>query len=150
MKILALVMLVGCGSSGGGGEPQNGDVMITYGTTMPDLAVGSAVQDKSTAGNMVVQLGTGGVSCGTYLPDAFPSGGTYVFFSVDKTQPTNGMLFVNVEHSSGNHIDIDSADGTVAVTSVDTRVTGSITFTTTNMTAGNIAVSGNFDVKRCF
>lgn len=151
MRILAsLLLLVGCGTSGGGGEPQNGDVMINYGGAMPDLAVGSAVQDKSTAGNMVVQLGTGGVSCATYLPDAFPAGGTYVFFSVDKTQPTNGNVFVNVEHSSGSHIDIDSASGTVGVISIDTRVTGSIAFTTTSTSVGDIGIGGNFDVKRCF
>lgn|SRR6478672_6739951 len=150
MRILAFVMLVGCGTSGGSGEPQHGDIVINYGGAMPDLAVGSAVQDKSIAGNMVVQLGTGGVSCSTYLPDAFPAGGTYVFFSVDKTQPTNGNAFVNVEHSSGSHIDIDSADGTVTVATIDTRVTGSVAFTTTSPSAGNIGISGNFDVKRCF
>jgi len=42
------------------------------------------------------------------------------------------------------------ASGTVTIDTVMPRVTGSLTFMTTDQDVGTIAVSGNFDIKRCF
>lgn len=38
----------------------------------------------------------------------------------------------------------------VTIDTIDTRVTGSLTFSTTDQKVGTISVSGNFDVKKCF
>jgi hypothetical protein len=145
-----LLLVIGCGSSG---EPMKGDVMFAYGTDHPTMAYGAAVQNKDTPGEMVVQIGDDNVDCGTYL-DALTFGGpsgNFVYFSVDATTPgTNAQALISVEHSTGNHIKINESDGTVTIDATTPRVTGSLTFTTTDTDIGDIAVSGNFDVKRCF
>jgi hypothetical protein len=145
-----LLLVIGCGSSG---EPMKGDVMFTYGTDHPKMAFGAAVQNKDTPGEMVVQIGDDNVDCGTYL-DALTFGGpsgTFVYFSVDATTPgANAQAYVSVEHSTGNNVKINESDGTVTIDATTPRVTGSLTFTTTDTDIGDIAVMGNFDVKRCF
>jgi hypothetical protein len=151
MRRAWLVLCIGCGTSG---EPIHGNIAVTYGTAMPKMVVGSAVTDKQTAGNMVVQLGSDNVDCGTYLDEFLtlnnPSG-VFVYFSVSATTPgSNANLFVNVEKSTGNNVNINSASGTVTIDSIDTRVMGSIDFTVTDMMVGTISVSGAFDVKKCF
>jgi len=145
------LLVIGCGTSG---EPMKGDVAFTYGTAKPKLVVGAAVANKDMPGQMLVQLGDDNVDCGTYLDAGItfsaPSG-TFVYFSVDATTPgTNASAYVSVEHSTGNNININESSGTVTIDAVMPRVTGSLTFMTTDMDVGMIAVSGNFDVKRCF
>lgn len=145
------LLLVACGTSG---EPMKGDVAFTYGTAMPKMVVGAAVANKDMAGQMVVQIGDDNVDCGTYLDAGItfsaPSG-TFAYFSVDATTPgTTADAFISVEHSTGNNISINEASGTVTIDTVMPRVTGSLTFMTTDMDVGPISVSGNFDVKRCF
>jgi len=145
-----LLLVIGCGASG---EPMKGDVMFTYGTDHPKMAFGAAVQNKDTPGEMLVQIGDDNVDCSTYL-DAFSLGGpsgNFVYFSVDATTPgTQTAAAVSVEHSTGNNVSVNESDGSVTIDATTPRVTGSLTFTTTDTTVGDIAVSGNFDVKRCF
>lgn len=130
-----------------------GDVTVMYGTASPKLVVGSAVVDKNTPGHMLVQLGTDNVDCSTFINGieiGFPEG-TYVYFSADASTPgTDPQAYVDVMKSAGNNVNIDSAAGSVTIATIDTRVTGSLTWTTTDDKVGTISVSGGFDVKRCF
>jgi hypothetical protein len=151
MRHLALLLVVGCGTSG---EPIKGDISINYGADKPKFEVGSAVLDKNTAGQMLVQIGTDNVDCDTYL-DNFLSfsnpKGTFVYFSVDKATP--GMhdgADVSVMKSTGNDTSINSTSGKVVIDTIGARVTGSVMFTTTDEKIGAIAVMGGFDVKACF
>lgn len=146
-----LLFAIGCGTSGGG-EPLMGNVAIQVGSAMPDLTTGSAIRDKDDASKMIVQLGTDHVDCQTDLNSSFQiSGGTYVFFAEDAATPgTDANATVNIEKVSGNMIDVLVSDGMVTISTIDTRVTGTITFTGTDQTLGAVSVSGNFDVKRCF
>ena len=150
---LALVCLgvIGCG--GTSGEPIRGDVTIHYGTGAPKLAVGTVVQNKATPAEMVVQIGTDNVDCGTYL-DNFLSfsnpEGTFVYFSVDKTTPGPvAQAAVSVMKSNGHDTSINEASGMVTIDAIGPRVTGTVAFMTTDSTVGMIAVSGSFDVLSC-
>ena len=145
-----LLLLIGCGASG---EPMKGDVMFAYGTDHPNLAFGAAVEDKDTPGAMLVQFGDDNVDCGTDLNSQGFGGpsGNYVYFSVDATATgPQADAYITVEHSTGNHISINESSGTVTIDTNTPRVTGSLTFMTTDNEVGDITVSGNFDVKRCF
>lgn len=146
------LLLIACG--GTSGEPMKGSIAFTYGTAMPKMSVGAAVMNKDTPGQMLVQIGDDSVDCSTYLDAGItfsaPSG-TFAYFSVDATTPgTDTTAYISVEHSGGNHISINESTGTVTIDSVMPRVTGSLTFMTTDQDVGMIEVSGNFDVKRCF
>jgi hypothetical protein len=146
---LGCVLLVACGTSG---EPMNGDIMVAYGTSMPKMIVGAAVEDTSEPGHMLVQMGDDNVDCGTDFNElSFGTSGTFVYFSVDATTP--GMqpdAWITVERNSGRHFSSNSSDGTVTIDAVSPRVTGSVTFQTTDDDVGSITVNGSFDVKRCF
>jgi hypothetical protein len=146
-----LLLLIGCGTSG---EPMKGDVAFDYGTSHPKMVVGSAVMNKDTPAEMVVQLGDDNIDCGTNLDQFVLLGGptgTFVFFSVDASTPgAHASTAIQVEHATGNDTSIDESSGDVTIDTIDTRVTGSLTFMTTDDKVGAISVSGNFDVKRCF
>ena len=151
MRHLLLVLAVGCGGGDGGGEPITGTVSLDYGSDKPKLSVGAAVQDRESPNRMVVQLGTGGVDCDTNLEDseAQPPSGTFVIFSVDKTATmTNGS--VAVLKVSSRSLSYNSGPGSVTITALEPRVTGSVSFATTDDEVGNILVAGTFDVIRCF
>jgi hypothetical protein len=146
----ACLLVIGCGTSG---EPINGDVSIHYGTDTPKFVVGAAVQDRNKPANMLVQIGSDNVDCSTYLDVFFtlsdPSG-TFVYFSVDKTTPgTQAQNTVAVMQSDGNHTSINESTGTVTIDAIGKRVTGSVTFMTTDTMIGAIVVSGSFDVLSC-
>ena len=147
-----LLFAIGCGGGGGGGEPLMGNVAVQYGTAMPDMTTGSAVQSHDNPMQMVIQIGSDHVDCSTDLSGTFfTEQGTYVFFNADKTMPsTNAQADITVENVSGNHIDLNGATGTVTISTIDTRVTGSVMLTTTDSMVGTITATGNFDVKRCF
>ena len=151
MRHFLLLLLVGCGGGGGGGEPITGTVSLDYGSDKPKLSVGAAVQDKESPNRMVVQIGTGGIDCDTNLEDfeEMPPSGTHVVFSVDKSVAmTNGS--VGVMKVSSRSLSLNSGPGTVTITAVEPRVTGSVSFATTDDEVGNILVAGTFDVIRCF
>ena len=146
-----LLLLIGCG--GTSGEPMKGDVMFTYGTGHPKMAYGAAVQNKDNPANMVVQIGDDNVDCSTYLDQLTFGGpeGNFVYFDVDSsaTGPFTDVS-ISVQHSSGSHTSINESSGMVTIDTTTPRVTGSLTFMTTDDQVGPIAVMGNFDVKRCF
>jgi hypothetical protein len=146
---LGCLLLAACGTSG---EPMKGDVALVYGTDMPNLIVGAAVEDTDMPGHMLVQMGDDNVDCGTHLgTQLFGPSGTFVYFSVDATTPgTDANAFITVERNSGHNSTSNTTDGTVTIESVSPRVTGSIAFQTTDQDAGTITVNGSFDVKRCF
>ncbi len=148
--LLGLCGLSGC--AGDSGEPLIGDVTIHYGSSTPKLDVGAAIQDTSVPGSMLVQIGSDAVDCGTNFGDFSFDGpqGTFVYFSVDKVPGVHASASVNAMKVSGNSINIHGTSGAVTITAVDPRVTGTVMFTTTDQKAGEIAVSGSFDVKRCF
>ena len=146
-----LVIVAACGTSG---EPMKGDIMYTYGTDHPKMAYGAAVEDKQTPGNMLVQLGDDNVDCSTNLDEFVLIGGpsgTFVYFSVSATSPgIDANAFISAQQSNHSHTNINESSGMVTIDTIDTRVTGSLTFSTTDQTVGEISVSGNFDVKKCF
>ncbi len=147
--LLGLCGLLGCTD---GGEPLMGDVTIHYGSSTPKLDVGAAIQKADAPDVMLVQLGTDSVDCGTNLDDFSFDGpaGTFVYFSVDKVPGVHASASVNAMKVTGNSISINSTSGMVTITAVEPRVTGTIMFTTTDQEVGEIAVTGSFDVKRCF
>src|SRR4029077_2810046 len=112
----------------------------------------SAILDSQNPANMSIQLGTDNVSCSTDIYNKFPGQGTFVYFSVDKMTPgSNPSQEVDVIVSSSRSIDITGGPGMATVTSIDTRVMGSVSFTYTDSTTGkSLDVSGTFDVKKCF
>ena len=147
MRTIALLLLVGCGDSG---EPLKGDITVQYGDESPDLKVGTVIADESEPGNMLVQIGTEEVDCDTRLDSLFGTPvGTFVFFSVAQAAGTY-MPFVSVGHRAGNSTSVNISDGEVTIDAVEPRVTGSLTFDTTDDEVGTISVSGTFDVFRCF
>ena len=147
---LLALLLVGCGTSG---EPMKGDVTVHYGSSTPKMEVGTAVPAQDDPNKMLVQFGTDEVDCDTYL-DVFLDfdlpHGTYVYFVVDRAPGAHAQTEVNAMKSTSSSININGTTGMVTIDGVDPRVTGSVSFTTTDDEIGEIAVSGTFDVKRCF
>lgn len=149
-----ILALLACGACGGiEGDPIEGTVEIQYGESSPDLVVGSVVEDDNTPGLMLVQLGSDNVDCDTYL-DVFLSfsnpEGTFLYFSVDRLPGTYTDGFISAMRSDGGTTKINASSGSVTIDAVEPRVTGSVTFETTDDEVGTISASGTFDVKRCF
>lgn len=150
--IWALVLCVACGG-GIEGEPIEGTITMQYGDSAPAMVVGAVVQDENEPDEMLVQIGSDNVDCDTYL-DVFLTfntfGGHFVYFSVPKVPGTDDSGFVSAMRSLDNSTKINSAPGTVTIDTVEPRVTGTVTFATTDEEVGEILVSGSFDVVRCF
>ncbi|HWO22461.1 MAG TPA: hypothetical protein VNO30_27070 [Kofleriaceae bacterium] len=151
MRHFWLIFVLGCG--GTSGERIEGDVAIEYGSSSPDLVVGAAVQDENDPALMLVQIGSDNVDCDTYL-DRFldfnlPSG-TFVYFSVDKAAGSYADSFVSAMQTDDGSTKVNVASGSVTIDAVEPRVTGRVTLTTTDDEIGTIAVTGSFDVVRCF
>ncbi|HVK86762.1 MAG TPA: hypothetical protein VM513_21730 [Kofleriaceae bacterium] len=145
-----VVLLAGCGTSG---EPLSGDVSIQYGGSTPDLVVGTAVRTADTTDQMLVQLGTDEVDCDTYLDVFFNFSapeGTFVYFNVTDQPGTYDSAYVSVMKSEDRSTSTNTSSGSVTITAVEPRVTGTVTFDTTDDEIGTISVAGSFDVKRCF
>lgn len=144
--------VLGCGGGGGGGEPITGTIAMQYGDSSPALVVGSAIQ-HSVATDMLVQIGSDNVDCDTNLDDIegfdFPKG-SFVYFGVAKTPGSHPTAGVTVMKSTSDMVNINSSSGMVTIDAVGDRVTGNVTFTTTDSDVGTISVSGTFDVLRCF
>lgn len=152
MRTIWLVALcLGCG--GIKGEPLEGDITIQYGDSAPDLVVGAAVQDQNDPDLMLVQIGSDDVDCDTYL-DNFLSfnnpEGVFVFFSVEKLPGAFDDASVAAMSSESNNTKTNFTTGSVTIDAVEPRVTGSVSFSTTDDEVGEITVSGSFDVFRCF
>jgi hypothetical protein len=151
MRHLWLLLMIGCGG-GTSGEPLMGTVTLGYGGDNPKMKVGTAVQHQDSPNNMLIQIGSDNVDCDTYL-DVFldfdaPSG-SFIYFDVAKNvASTSGS--VSVMKSSSRNISINSGPGNVTITAIEPRVTGMVTFATTDEEVGMITVAGTFDVKRCF
>jgi hypothetical protein len=144
-------LAIGCGSSSNGGEAQLGTATLMYGTDNRMMTTGSAIQDPMVPANMRIQLGTDNVRCGTDLDANMPPSGTYIYFSVDKTTPmANQTTDVNVEALSSSNFDFSGATGMATITAIDTRVMGSLVFSTTDAHDKPIMFTGEYDVKKCF
>jgi hypothetical protein len=153
MRHLLLVLVVGCGGGGIDGEPLMGTVSLDYGGSKPKMAVGAAVEAMDAPTKMLVQIGSDNVDCGTYLDvflDFDAPHGSFIYFLVDKTATGMVNTSVSVEKSSDRNVTVNTGSGVVTITSADARVTGSVTFTTTDEDVGTIAATGTFDVKKCF
>jgi hypothetical protein len=150
-RILAALVCVGCG--GIEGEPIEGTIAMQYGDSAPELVVGAVVQDENVPEEMLVQIGSDNVDCDTYLDTFFSFntfGGHFVYFSVPKVPGTNDMAFVSAMRSEDDTTKINTSQGVVTIDTVEPRVTGTVTFDTTDEEVGEITVSGSFDVLRCF
>ncbi len=130
-----------------------GDVAMTYGSARPDFVVGTAVQSEDSPLHMLVQLGTDDVDCETYLDRLFSFDnpeGYFAYFTVLKEPGAYVDTTVAAMRDTGSDTHINLADGSVVIDAVDARVVGSLVFSTRDDEVGEIAVSGGFDVKRCF
>jgi hypothetical protein len=146
-----MIFALGCG--GTSGESIKGDISIEYGSSSPKLVVGAAVQSELAPDEMLVQIGSDNVDCDTYL-DRFldfnlPSG-TFVYFNVDKVAASYPQGTVATMHKADNSTSIHEGSGSIVIDAVEPRVTGQVTFTTTDDELGTISVTGSFDVVRCF
>ena len=143
-----VVALIGCGDSG---EPIEGTITIGYGedTVTPDVGAALRVADAPT--QTAILIGTDAVDCGTDL-DTFFEKGTFVQFDVDNTAPaTYSDTSISVIKITARSFSLNGAFGTVVIDSIGAdRVTGSVSFSTTDEDVGAITVMGTFDVIRCF
>jgi hypothetical protein len=151
LLLLLLPLAIGCGDDAG--EPIEGTIMMQYGDKMPAMVAGSAVQHEEND-DMLVQIGSRAVDCGTYLDrflDFDAPNGHFVHFAVPKVAGTYDSHSVSVDRNSSRESYSYSSSGDVVIDSVDEmRVTGSVSFMVTDDEEGEIAVSGSFDVLRCF
>jgi hypothetical protein len=143
------IFAIGCGSSSNGGEPQLGDATLNWGSQAIHMSTGSAIM--GTAG-MQVQLGNDSVDCKTNLDQTEPPPGSYVYFSVPPAVGATAMADLTIVKFTGNNISIDVTQGMANIASLDTRVMGTLTFTTTDSMASpnTVTMTGAFDVKKCF
>jgi len=147
IAILTIFVMACTSSSGPSGDPQNGDATIVIGGTTGKLVVGSAIADASMPGNMIVQLGTSGVTCTTDLNSSeSPLQGQFAYFSVSSSGPgVYSEVQIGLISDRGNSVAFDEGTGSVEIDSIDTRVTGQVTYT-----PGGNAANGTFDVEKCF
>lgn len=144
--LLGLAAVPACGAEDG--EPIGGDVTITVGDEVIEPTVGAALPDDQDPTKALIVVGTRDISCATTITTPLKRG-TYLMFSID---PAVGMqtVFTSVirVESSGSHL--NGSSGEVTIDSVEDRVTGSVTFDTTDDEVGPITAAGTFDVLRCF
>lgn len=145
------VFAIGCSSSGGG-EPQLGDATLNWGSTAIHMSTGAAILDTSASGSMRVQFGNDNVDCKTDLDKTEPPAGSYVYFTAPMVTGAVANADVTIIKFSGNHISIDITGGMANIATLDTRVTGTLTFMTTDTdaTPNTVTMTGGFDVKKCF
>ena len=150
---LALALVVALAACGDSGEPMKGDVAVNYGTSKPGMKYGTAVAAEDSATQMLVQFGSGSVDCDTYLDvflDFSLPDGTFIYFVVDRAPGTHAQTSVSAMKNDDNHTSINTSSGSVTIDAVGDRVTGNVTFSTTDDEAGAITAMGSFDVKTCF
>ncbi len=152
MRIIWALALAACG--GTSGEPIEGDISISYdGDTLP-FVVGAVIEDANTPGNMLVQLGTDKIDCDTNLDNLFSFNnpeGTFLFFSVEPSPGTYTDGFISAMRVDGGSTHINASTGSVTITTVGDRVTGTLDeFSTTDDEVGEITAVGSFDVLTCF
>lgn len=114
--------------------------------------VGAALHDPdSLPTEMFILIGTNEVDCGVDF-ETFDASGTFVMFEVDNTMPaTYDSASISVVRSTATRFSLNSSSGTVVIDAIGAeRVTGSLTFSTTDDEVGTITASGTFDVIRCF
>jgi len=158
--VLAMTTILAVGCAGESGEPIDGTVAIMVGDTTITPTVGAAIEFRSNSmlvdGALVrdhrvktlVVIGTTDVSCSTNINSQLAQG-TYLSFEVSRTpgmQSSFGSV-IRLEMGS-SHINSEMAN--VVIDSIDPRVTGSVTFITTDDMVGPISAAGTFDVIRCF
>ena len=103
---------------------------------------------------MLVQIGSDNVDCDTYLDvffDLSAPSGYFVYFAVPKLPGTYDQQSITIEFNTSRDFNGYQSFGSAVIDTVDPeRVTGSVTFAADDEEIGAIAVSGTFDVVRCF
>ena len=152
MRIIWALALAACG--GTSGEPIEGDIAMSYGGDTFTFTVGAVVEDENTPGQMLDQLGTDELDCDSNLDNLFSFNnpeGTFLFFSVPAEPGTYADGFLSAMRSSNNSTHVNSSSGSVTITTVDGRVTGTVDeFSTTDDEVGEITAGGSFDGLKCF
>jgi hypothetical protein len=143
------VTMVACG--GDGGEPITGTIAIGYGTDTFTPDVGAALQVEGSPDQMAVTIGTNSVDCG-FDVESFDLRGAFVTFAVDSTAPaTHADTSIAVIRGTARSYSYVGSFGTVVIDSIGPdRVTGSVSFATSDEEIGAITAMGTFDVIRCF
>jgi hypothetical protein len=146
-RIIACALAVGCG--GTSGEPIKGSVAIHVGSDTITPSVGAAVEDlQNDSTKALVIIGTDDISCSTD-GNSVLARGTYLSFPIARTPMTQRVL-VSVIRVDGSGGHLNGSTGDVVVSSVDNRVKGTVSFSTTDDMVGPISADGEFDVIRCF
>ena len=147
MKRALLVLLAACG--GEGGEPIGGTIAVDVAGTITTPTVGATVARDA---EIVVVLGTREIDCDTRIEDQLKRG-VYVTFAIEPTElgPQNPFVSVIRVDPGGTHL--NGGPGDVTLDGAADRITGSVTFATTDITDEGdipISVTGTFDVRACF
>lgn len=144
--IIAVLAAAACG--GDDGEPISGTITISVGGDAIAPTVGAAIEDADSPGSALVILGTRDINCGTDLESALKAG-TYLSFSLEPTEGAQ-QVFMSVIRVTGGSFHLNGSSGDVNVDGFADRITGDLTFSTTDDDDGEITASGTFDVLRCF
>jgi hypothetical protein len=144
---LVLVIVAACGTSDTG-EPIGGTVSVIVGDQTITPTVGAAIADPADETKAILIVGTTTITCETTLNSRLPPG-TYLTFGFAQT---TGMQsgFVSVIRVEGSSAHLNASTGDIVIDTLDPRVTGSVTFDTTDDMVGPISAAGTFDVIRCF
>ncbi|MBS1119832.1 MAG: hypothetical protein H6Q90_2060 [Deltaproteobacteria bacterium] len=147
LAVSIAALAAGCGRDDSG-EPIDGTIAITVSgeTITPD--VGAAIDDPDDATKALVILGTRDISCSTRINSRLAAG-TYLTFAIDRTMGTQAG-FISVIRVEGGSANLNGSPGEVIIDGIADRVTGSLTFDTTDDQVGPITATGTFDVRRCF
>ena len=145
MKRALLVVLAACGEEAG--EPISGTIAVEVGGEVTTPSVGAAIPD----GELRVILGTREINCETQIEDQLKRG-VYVTFTFDPSVLGARSSFVSVIRVEPGGTHLNGGAGDLVIDSADARITGSLTFATTDVTdEGDIPinVTGTFDVLSC-
>src|SRR2546423_2759721 len=150
-----LALLTAC--AGQSGDPIGGDVVIHVGDQTITPSVGALVPgppgNASNPATLLLVLGTRDISCNTSINTPLHPGTylTITFQAAARADIPTGMSapFVSVTRVVNGGAHLDGATGSVTIDGVGDRITGSVTFTTTNADVGTIDAMGSFDVTGC-
>jgi hypothetical protein len=145
-SVLLVLGVAACG--GEGGEPISGTLAIDVGGEVTTPTVGAAIPDS---GALLAIFGTREIDCDTTVQDNLERG-VYLSFAIDPATLGAQMPFVSVIRVVPGGTHLNGGPGDLVIDAVDNRITGSVTFATTDVTdEGDIPITatGTFDVLSC-
>jgi hypothetical protein len=152
MKLpLGVVIAFAAGCGGGGGEDIGGTIVIDWGPehVVPDSGAAIEYPDAEVPGTMIVGIGDLGFGCG--WADDRISNGTFVSFILEPAEQVPGSYtsLIFVTHVDDDGLHSNGSTGTLELTAVGERITGSLSMSTTDDEVGPVTSTGTFDVINC-